>query len=45
MKEYPDFYKIIKQKLLTHYFENIYKPIMKYKNDDIIKYEIRNDYY
>jgi len=45
MKSFPDFHKIIKQKTLRHYFDNIYRPLMKQKNIDIKDYEERNDYF
>lgn len=35
MAKFPDFHKIIKQKTLRHYFDNIYRPLMKSKNNDI----------
>jgi hypothetical protein len=27
-----------------HYFDHIYKPLMRLKNEEILEYEIRNDY-
>jgi hypothetical protein len=27
-----------------HYINHIYKPLMKLKNQDILEYEVRNDY-
>jgi hypothetical protein len=45
MNIFPDFHKIIKQKTLRHYFDNIYRPLMKQKNRDIQEYEERNDYF
>jgi len=44
MKEFPEFYKIIKEKTLRHYFDHIYKPLMTLKNNEIKEYEMRNDY-
>jgi len=27
-----------------HYINHIYKPLMKLKNEEILEYEVRNDY-
>ena len=44
MAEFPDFARIIRQKTFAFYFNQIYRPLMRYKNMDIDAYERRSDY-
>ena len=44
MEEYPEFYRIIKQKCYTFYQNQIYQPLMKLKNEDIEFFLRRKDY-
>jgi signal-transduction protein with cAMP-binding, CBS, and nucleotidyltransferase domain len=43
-KQFPDYLRIVKQKLLKYYFEHVYTPLMKYKRSDIEEFEKRHDY-
>lgn len=35
MNEYPDLYRIVKQKNFNFYFNEIYRPLIKQKQQDI----------
>mmetsp|Transcript_34063 Transcript_34063/g.52344 ORF Transcript_34063/g.52344 Transcript_34063/m.52344 type:complete len:160 (+) Transcript_34063:492-971(+) len=45
MEEYPAFQRMIRQKVFTFYFGQIYQPLMKMKSEDIEFFERRKDYF
>ena len=38
------FHKVLKEKMMWHYIEQIYRPLMNMKNKDIFQFEKRKDY-
>lgn len=42
--EFPQYYRVIKEKVLYHYKQHIYTPLMYQKNKDIMNYEKRKDF-
>jgi hypothetical protein len=44
MEPWPQFYRVIKQKCFTFYFGQIYRPLLKSKEEDIMFYQKREDY-
>ena len=44
MQEFPDYYRLIKQKIFSQYYTQMYRPLMKQKNVDIDFFERRKDY-
>lgn len=44
MHKFPHFYLIIKNKSLAFYFTNIFRPLLRLKNNEIEFFERRKDY-
>ena len=36
--------KVLKEKMMWHYIEQIYRPLMNMKNKDVFQFEKRKDY-
>jgi hypothetical protein len=41
---HPMFHKVLKEKMMWHYIEQIYRPLMNMKNKDVFQFEKRKDY-
>lgn len=44
MDEYPEFFAILKRKVLYEYITNIRRPLLKCKHQDIIHFDQRADF-
>lgn len=45
MNDFPDLYRIVRQKHFNFFFNHIYRPIIKQKQQDIEQFGERNDYF
>lgn len=45
MLDFPDMYRIVKQKCFNFYFNQIFRPLIKQKQQDIEQFGERNDYF
>ena len=43
-QDFPDFFRIIKQKAFSFYISHVHRPLLKLKTRDIKRYEQRKDY-